>query len=100
MKSMRFPEGASPPADGWAGALAGRVWRPDLEGPSVVALRADGVYDVSAAFATSRDLCEAPGAASALRAAEGERLGSLDAILANTPAESRDLGLPWLLAPI
>jgi fumarylacetoacetate (FAA) hydrolase family protein len=100
MKSMRLTEAATLPADGWAGALAGRVWRPDVEGPSVVALRADGVYDVSAAFATSRDLCEAPGAASALRAAKGEHLGSLEDILANTPLESRDANRPWLLAPI
>ena len=100
MKSMGLTEAATLPADGWAGALAGRVWRPDVEGPSVVALRADGVYDVSAAFATSRDLCEAPGAASALRAAKGEHLGSLEDILANTPLESRDANRPWLLAPI
>src|SRR5579863_2955149 len=100
MKSMGLTEAATLPADGWAGALAGRVWRPDVEGPSVVALRADGVYDVSAAFATSRDLCEAAGAASALRAAKGEHLGSLEDILANTPLESRDANRPWLLAPI
>jgi len=100
MKSMRLTEAATLPADGYAGALAGRVWRPDVEGPSVVALRADGVYDVSAAFATSRDLCESPDAASALRAAKGERLGSLGDILANTPLESREANRPWLLAPI
>ena len=100
MKSMGLTEAATLPADGWAGALAGRVWRPDVEGPSVVALRADGVYDVSAAFATSRDLCEAAGAASALRAAKGEHLGSLEDILANTPLESREANRPWLLAPI
>jgi fumarylacetoacetate (FAA) hydrolase family protein len=100
MKSMRLTEAATLPADGYAGALAGRVWRPDVEGPSVVALRADGVYDVSAAFATSRDLCESPGAASALRAAKGEHLGSLEDILANTPLETRDANRPWLLAPI
>ena len=98
--SMRLTEAATLPRDGWAGALAGRVWLPDVDGPSVVAFRHDGVYDVSATFATSRDLCETPDAASALRAAKGERLGSLDAILANTPAESRDPNLPWLLAPI
>ncbi|HEY3719000.1 MAG TPA: fumarylacetoacetate hydrolase family protein [Roseiarcus sp.] len=100
MKSMGLTEAATLPLDGFAGALAGRVWRPDVEGPSVVALRAEGVYDVSAAFATSRDLCEAPSAANALRAAKGERLGSLDDILANTPLESRDANRPWLLAPI
>ena len=100
MTALRLTEAATLPGDGYAGALAGRVWRPDVEGPSVVALRADGVFDVSATFATSRDLCEAPDAAAALRAAAGERLGSLEAILANTPPESRDPGRPWLLAPI
>jgi fumarylacetoacetate (FAA) hydrolase family protein len=98
--SMRLTEEATLPRDGLAGALAGRVWRPDVDGPSIVAVRADGVFDVSATFATSRDLCETPDAASALRAATGERLGSLDAILANTPAESRDSKLPWMLAPV
>ena len=29
------------PADGCRGALVGRVWRPDVAGPSVVAIRAD-----------------------------------------------------------
>src|SRR5271154_3257581 len=100
MKSMRLTEAATLPRDGWAGALAGRVWRPDVDGPSVVAFRADGVFDVSATFATSRDLCETPDAASALRAAKGERLGSLEAVLANTPAESRNPNLPWMLATV
>jgi fumarylacetoacetate (FAA) hydrolase family protein len=100
MLSMGLVEAATLPRDGFVGALAGRVWRPDVEGPSVVALRESGVYDVSAAFATTRDLCETPDAASALRAASGERLGTLDEILANTPSESRDARRPWLLPPI
>ena len=33
------------PDDGTAGALAWRVWRPDVDGPAVVAIRADGVFD-------------------------------------------------------
>jgi fumarylacetoacetate (FAA) hydrolase family protein len=35
-----------------------------------------------------------------LRAAEGARVSDLNAIAANTPPEKRDLGRPWLLAPI
>ncbi|MBB5153648.1 fumarylacetoacetate hydrolase family protein [Saccharopolyspora phatthalungensis] len=85
------------PADG---ALVGRVWRPELAGPSVVAVRPEGVFDVAAAFATVRDLCETPDPARELRAAAGERLGDLDELLVNTPVESRDRGKPWLLAPI
>ena len=47
------------PVDGTAGALAGRVWRPDAGGPSVVAVRSDGVYDITRHAATMRDLAEA-----------------------------------------
>ncbi len=88
------------PDDGLAGALAGRVWRPELGGPSVVAIRAEGVVDISAAWPTMRDLCEAPDPAAALRAAAGPVVASLDAVLANTPTDSRDPGKPWLLTPI
>jgi fumarylacetoacetate (FAA) hydrolase family protein len=100
MPAPKLDANSSLPADGFAGALAGRVWRPDQGGPSVVAIRADGVFDVSRAFPTMRDLCEAQDPAAALRAAEGEPLGPLDAILANTPPDDRDPGRPWLLAPI
>jgi fumarylacetoacetate (FAA) hydrolase family protein len=93
------------PDDAGRGALVGRVWRPDVGGPSVVAIRAasDGdlrAIDVTARFATVSDLCETPDAAAALRAAEGADLGSLDAIVANTPPDGRDPGRPWLLAPV
>ena len=88
------------PDDGAAGALAGRVWRPELGGPSVVAVREDGVFDVSDAFPTMRDLCEADDPAGALRAASGERVGALPEILGNTPPDGRDPKKPWLLAPL
>jgi fumarylacetoacetate (FAA) hydrolase family protein len=71
-----------------------------VQGPSVVAVRADGVYDVTAAAPTMRDLCEAQNPAAALRAAEGGRIASLDELLANTPPDARDPQRPWLLAPI
>jgi fumarylacetoacetate (FAA) hydrolase family protein len=92
--------GAALPADGYAGALAGRVWRPEVEGPSVVALRADGVFDITAEFPTMCDLCETADPAARLHAACGERIGTLDAILANTPPDRRDRSKPWLLTPI
>ncbi len=34
---LNLTEKATLPSDGYAGALAGRVWRPELDGPSVVA---------------------------------------------------------------
>src|ERR1700722_19493478 len=98
----RFHDAISPvlPEDGTAGALAGRVWRPDLGGPSVVAIRAEGVIDISRNFPTMRDLAEAADPAAALRAAVGENPGPLPAILANTPSDTRNAARPFLLSPI
>ncbi len=87
--------------DDHAGAtLAGRVWRPDVAGPSVVAVRGGEAFDITASFATMRDLCEQADPGAALRAAKGESLGAVGDILANTPPEGRDAARPWLLAPI
>jgi fumarylacetoacetate (FAA) hydrolase family protein len=88
------------PVDGTVGALAGRIWRPDVEGPSVVAVREDGIYDVTDVFATMRDLCETAQPAHELGRASGERVGSLADLLANTPQDCRRPSLPWFLAPI
>jgi len=86
------------PVDGYQGALAGRVWRPGV-GPSVVAVREEGVFDISATFATMSELSATENPAQAVRMAHGERITSLDEILANTPS-TRDASRPWLLAPI
>ena len=59
MPTLNLREETTLPDDRFAGALAGRVWRADVDGPSVVAVREDGVFDISAAFPTMRDLCEA-----------------------------------------
>jgi fumarylacetoacetate (FAA) hydrolase family protein len=88
------------PDDGITGTLAGRVWLPQAEGPAVVAVRADGVFDVTASFPTVSALCEADDPAQALRAAKGERIGDLQGILANTPPDRRNNNEPWLLAPV
>ena len=88
------------PDDAGKATLAGRVWRPDVGGPSVVAVRDGALTDVTRHFPTMRDLCELPDPAAALAAADGETIGSLDAILANTPPDTRDVGAPWLLTPI
>ena len=44
------------PEDAAKAALAGRVWRPDVSGPSVVAIRGGNVVDITATVATMRDL--------------------------------------------
>jgi fumarylacetoacetate (FAA) hydrolase family protein len=88
------------PSDAGKALLAGRVWRPDVTGPSVVIIRDDNVIDISAVFPTLRDACEATDPAAALRKAQGETIGRVADILANTPPDSRDPKKPWLLAPL
>jgi fumarylacetoacetate (FAA) hydrolase family protein len=88
------------PEDAAQALLAGRIWRPDVAGPAVVAIRDGDVLDISPTFPTMRDLCESADPASALRAATGEIVGSVEAVLANTPVATRDPARPWLLAPI
>jgi fumarylacetoacetate (FAA) hydrolase family protein len=100
MASLRLDPAMTLPADGTAGTLVGRAWLPAVEGPAVVVVRADGLHDVSRAFATVRDLAEARDPAAAVAAVKGERAGALADVLANTPEEGRDQTKPWLLAPV
>ncbi|MCP3470929.1 fumarylacetoacetate hydrolase family protein [Bradyrhizobium sp. CCGUVB1N3] len=88
------------PEDGTRGTLVGRVWLPQVDGPAVVAVRSDGVFDVTARFPTISALCEEADPAKAVRETKGERIGDLDAIAANTPPDQRDRQKPWLLAPV
>src|SRR5262245_50986345 len=88
------------PTDSTSGTLVGRVWRPELAGPSVAAIRQDGVFDISRAFPTMRDLCESADPAAGVAGAQGERIGDFAGILANTIEGRRDASKPWLLAPI
>ncbi len=90
----------APPEDAGQAALAGRVWRPEVGGPSVIAIRDGQAIDITRTFPTMRDLCETPDPAAALNATTGETLCPIDTILANTPSDARDLKKPWLLTPI
>jgi fumarylacetoacetate (FAA) hydrolase family protein len=90
---------ATLPKDGTRSALAGRVWLPDAGGPAVVAIRADGVYDISRLAPTMRDLCETADRVAIVRQGKAERIGALEDLLANTPEAKRDARKPWLLAP-
>ncbi|MBN9010189.1 MAG: fumarylacetoacetate hydrolase family protein [Rhizobiales bacterium] len=75
------------PEDG--GVLVGRIWRLDLGGPSVVAVRDGVVFDITKAVPTMSEL----------REAEGERLMPVGELLAGTPRAARKPGKPWLVAP-
>jgi fumarylacetoacetate (FAA) hydrolase family protein len=91
---------ATLPGDGTAGALVGRVWLPQAQGPAVAAVRGEEVHDISRLAPTVRDLAELPDAAALVRDGKGEPIGALAGILANTPESGRDPSRPWLLAPI
>ena len=90
-----------PPEDADRAALAGRVWRDDAGGPSVVALREGRLVDVTPAFPTMTDLLTADDPAAALRAAPGEDLGPLEArdSLLGAGRSAGGQGLPASLSP-
>ena len=92
-----FMSSASLPVEG---LLVGRVWNPAADGPCIVRRDGDSLTDITEAFPTMRDLCEADDPAGAARAVTGASLGTVDAIMANTPPETRDHARPWLLPPV
>ena len=82
------------------GTFVGRVWRPDVEGPSVVTLRDGTLCDItSKTVPTMRDLLEAEDPVAIVRAAPGEPVGSLDAVLEASVEGTGDLSRLHLLAP-
>lgn len=88
------------PEDGLAGTLVARVWTSAAPaGPAVVALRPEGVFDISRAFPTMSTLLDAERPAEAARAATGERLCAVEELLDNSRPGTRDLARPFLLAP-
>ena len=89
------------PDDGLQGTLVGRVWVPHgaVHGPAVVALRSEGVFDLSAHYPTMSTLLDTLTPAEAARTAAGQYLCSVDDLLANSLPGARDTTRPWLLAP-
>ncbi|AVT14521.1 fumarylacetoacetate hydrolase, partial [Paracidovorax avenae] len=65
----------------------------------VVALRPEGVFDISRTFPTMSTLLDADRPAEAARQASGERLCAVDELLGNSRPGARDAALPFLLAP-
>ncbi len=89
------------PADGCNGVLIGRAWVPgDPGGPSVVILAEHGVYDITGRWPTVSMLLEAEDPVVAAVTADMVRLGSIDALLANSIAGHCDPSKPYFLAPI
>jgi fumarylacetoacetate (FAA) hydrolase family protein len=89
------------PDDGTAGTLIGRCWLPGAQaGPAVVAVREQGVFDLSERFTTVSDLLDTADPARAVKAVQGRRLGGFADILRNTGRAQREAAVPHLLAPI
>lgn len=73
------------PVDHEAACLVGRIWRADVGGPALVALRGETLVDItSSEVPTMRDLLERPDAAAHVRTAPGEALGPLAPIMAQS----------------
>ena len=89
------------PADGTKGTLVGRAWLPgDPPGPAVVAIREEGVFDLTPLVPTMSDLCAAADPVALARSPEVRRIGDLAAVLANSRWDARDPGAASFLAPI
>lgn len=88
------------PDDGYAGTLVGRAWLTGaVPGPAVVAIRADGVYDLSSTFPTMSTLLDAADPARRVQQTAGSRIGSLEELLSNSVHPGCDVRRPYLLAP-
>jgi fumarylacetoacetate (FAA) hydrolase family protein len=92
---------ASPVPDDRASAtLVGRAWLPALQGPALVRIDNDTVYDLSRVAATSSQLLDLDDPAGAVRGAGAlPAVGSLQQVLANSAADRRSDTTPWFLAP-
>lgn len=88
------------PDDATAGTLVGRAWvGGPVPGPAIVAIRDDGVFDLSSTYPTMSTLLDTERPAEAVRSAGGQRVCSVDELLTNSLPGSRDETRPWLLAP-
>ena len=90
------------PEDKMTGTLVGRAWIPgvgagQLAGPSVVALREGGVFDLSQAVPTMSGLLESADPAALVRATPGRYIGSADSLFQNSQRKNGEA--PCFLAP-
>jgi fumarylacetoacetate (FAA) hydrolase family protein len=97
---MKLDPAVCLPADWSAATLVGRAWIPGpTPGPALVAVRPDGVYDVSAAAPTSTDLCNFADPVARLRRVSGVRVGAVEELLANSIHDRAGPQVAHFLAP-
>lgn len=79
------------------GLYIGRVWSPSVQGPSIVTVRDNQVFDITSKdYPLIRDICELVDPAGYVRSMEGAYLGTLEEIAA---APVGDLAQLHILAP-
>ncbi|MGO7357417.1 fumarylacetoacetate hydrolase family protein [Rhizobium ruizarguesonis] len=82
------------------GLFVGRIWNPEVAGPSIVTSREGVLVDITSREApTLSALLERQDAAGFVRAASGKAVGSLADIAANSTG-APDQTRPYLLAPV
>lgn len=82
-----------------SGLFVGRLWNPEVGGPSIVTLREGALIDITSREApTLSALLEKQDAAGFVRAANGKAISSLEEIAANSTG-APDQTRPYLLAP-
>jgi fumarylacetoacetate (FAA) hydrolase family protein len=83
------------------GVLVGRAMVPGFSYPRLVTVRDGALYDITWKLApTMRDLCELPNAVEYVIEADGQRIGDLDVIVANSWRDASKPGFAALLSPI
>ena len=91
------------PIDHREATLVGRVFRPDIDGPSVVAITNNRVIDITfKAAPTLRDVCETDDPAAYVRESitNGDEIGNVDIIAENSRESIRNYSKPWFLSPV
>ena len=80
--------------------LVGRLWVPDITGPSLVCVRDGDVFDLSNVAPTCSQLLELDNPVAAIRSARGlPRVAPFNDVLSNSNEETRNQRVPWLIAP-
>jgi len=88
------------PRDHDRAILIGRVWSNHVNGPVLVRVQADGVFDLSHVAATASQLLNLENPAESVRSAGSlPVIGPLTEMLVNSAHDARQNGAPWFLAP-
>ena len=86
------------PVDAQHALLIGRV-HVEGQGPVLVQVRTDGVFDISGLAPTCSELLEIPHLAATLCSHTGKRVGATQDVLTNSEHATRSPSLPHFLAP-